>query len=131
VGTWYAKLRKPAITPPNWIFGPVWTVLYLLMAISAWLVWRNAGWPGARFALVLFFLQLALNVAWSGLFFGLRRPAAALIEILLLWAAIVATAFAFRPLSMAAFWLMVPYAVWVLFAGFLNFLLWRLNSGRA
>ena len=78
VGTWYAALRKPSFNPPNWIFAPVWSALYLLMATSAWLVWQKAGWSGAKFALALFFGQLGLIVAWSGLFFALRRPGMAL-----------------------------------------------------
>ena len=129
VNTWYAQLRKPAFNPPNWIFGPVWSVLYLFMAVSAWLVWRSAGWNGAKYALTLFFLQLGLNVIWSYLFFGLHSPGAALAEIFFLLALIVATAVAFLPFSKTAFWLMVPYAAWATFASFLNFQIWRLNSG--
>jgi translocator protein len=129
VDTWYAQLHKPALNPPNWIFGPVWSVLYLCMAVSSWLVWRSAGWSGAKYAFVLFFVQLGLNVAWSGLFFGIRSPGAALIEIFFLLVAIVVTAVAFLPFSRTAFWLMVPYAAWVSFASFLNFQIWRLNSG--
>ena len=131
VGTWYAELRKPSFNPPSWIFAPVWSVLYFLMALSAWLVWRRTGWSGARFALALFFVQLALNVAWSGLFFGLHRPGTALVEILILLGTIVATVLAFRPVSLPAFWLMVPYALWVAFAALLNFKIWQLNSGTA
>ena len=131
VGTWYADLRKPSFNPPNWIFAPVWSALYLLMATSAWLVWRKAGWSGARFALALFFGQLTLNVAWSGLFFALRRPGMALIEIVFLLGTIVATIVAFRPVSGLAFWLMVPYALWVAFAALLSFKIWRLNLGAA
>ena len=131
VGTWYAELMKPSFNPPGWIFAPVWSVLYFLMALSAWLVWRRAGWSGARFALALFFVQLALNVAWSGLFFGLRRPGTALVGILILLGTIVATVLAFRPVSLLAFWLMVPYALWVAFAALLNFKIWQLNSGTA
>jgi len=131
VATWYPTLQKPAFNPPNWIFGPVWSALYLMMAISAWLVWRSAGWSGAKGALVLFFVQLALNLAWSGLFFGLRRPGIALVEITLLLTSILATAVGFRPFSRTAFWLMVPYAAWVSFASFLNFKIWQLNSGVA
>ena len=100
------------------------------MALSAWLVWRRADWGGAKLALTLFFAQLALNVAWSGLFFGLRRPGTALVEIAFLLSAIVATALTFRSVSSLAFWLMVPYTVWVAFASLLNFKIWQLNSGR-
>src|SRR5690348_12570590 len=99
VGTWYAELRKPSFNPPNWIFAPVWSALYFLMALSAWLVWRKADWGGASLALTLFLAQLAMNVAWSGLFFGLRRPGTALVEIVFLFGAVVATALAFRSIS--------------------------------
>jgi tryptophan-rich sensory protein len=128
VNTWYAQLRKPRFTPPNWIFGSVWSALYLFMAIGAWLVWRNASWSGAKYALILFFVQLGLNVAWSGLFFALHLPAAALVDIFFLLAAIIATGIAFLPLSRTAFLLIIPYAFWVAFAGYLNFDIWRLNS---
>jgi len=131
VGTWYADLKKPSFNPPNWIFGPVWSVLYFLLALSAWLVWRRADWGGARLALTLFFAQLALNVAWLALFFGLRRLGMALVEIVFLLSTIVATARAFRAVSALAFWLLVPYALWVAFATLLNFKIWQLNSGAA
>jgi tryptophan-rich sensory protein len=127
VSTWYLDIRKPSFNPPNWIFAPVWSVLYFLMALSAWLVWQRADWGGAKLALTLFFAQLALNVAWSGLFFGLRQPGMALVEIVFLFGAIVATAWAFRNVSSLAFWLMVPYALWVAFAALLNFKTWQLN----
>jgi tryptophan-rich sensory protein len=131
VNTWYTTLRKPSFNPPNWIFGPVWSTLYFMMALSAWLVWRYAGWNDAKGALLLFFTQLALNLAWSGLFFGLRRPGMALLEIVFLLAAILATAAAFYPFSRTAFYLMMPYAAWVSFASILNFKIWQLNSGVA
>jgi translocator protein len=131
VETWYADLRKPPFNPPNWVFAPVWSTLYFLMALSAWLVWRKADWGGASLALTLFFAQLAMNVAWSGLFFGLRRPGTALVEIVFLFGAVVATALAFRSISGLAFWLMVPYALWVAFAALLNFKIWQLNLGAA
>ena len=131
VDTWYAQLKKPTFNPPKWIFGPVWSVLYFLMAVSAWLVWRNAGWKEGGAALLLFLGQLALNVAWSGVFFGLRQPGMALLVIFSLLATIIATAVAFLPFSRTAFWLMTPYAAWVSFASLLNFAIWRLNSGAA
>ena len=131
VRTWYARLQKPSFNPPSWVFGPVWSVLYLSMAVSAWLVWRNAGWNAPRAAFMVFFIQLGLNLAWSGLFFGLHNPGLALLDILALLAAIVATAMAFRSFSEAAFWLMIPYAMWVGFASLLNFEIWRLNQGRS
>jgi translocator protein len=129
VNTWYAQLRKPALTPPNWIFGPVWSVLHLFMATGAWLVWRSGGWSGAKYAFVLFFVQLGLNVAWSGLFFALRLPAAALVDIFFLLGAIISTGIAFLPFSRTAFLLIIPYAFWAAFASYLNFDIWRLNSG--
>jgi benzodiazapine receptor len=125
---WYAALRKPFWTPPNWIFGPVWSALYLGMAIAAWLVWRRAGFAGARLPLTLFALQLVLNLAWAGVFFGLRIPGAAFAEIVLLWLFILVTTAAFWPLSRAAAWLMVPYLLWVTYAAALNYAIWRLNA---
>ena len=127
-GEWYAALRKPSWNPPPWIFGPVWTALYLMMATAAWLVWRRGGWVVHRRPLTLYLVQLALNAAWTPLFFGLKMPALAFAEILLLLAAIVATMFAFRRVSKAAAALLVPYLAWVSFASFLNFTLWRLNQ---
>lgn len=131
VRTLYVRLRKPSFNPPSWVFGPVWSVLYFLMVLSAWLVWRNSGWSVPRIAFVLFFIQLGLNLAWSGLFFGLHRPGAALVDILALLAAVLATAIVFHHYSNTAFWLMVPYALWVSFASVLNFEIWRLNSGQS
>jgi benzodiazapine receptor len=127
VKTWYVRLRKPSFNPPAWLFAPVWSLLYLMMATSAWLVWRNAGWSVPRPAFILFFVQLGFNLAWSGLFFGLHRPGLAFFDILLLLAAIVATAITFRLFSELAFWLLIPYAAWVAFASLLNFEIWRLN----
>ena len=91
--------EKPSFNPPSWVFGPVWSALYFMMALSAWLVWRNAGWSAPRAAFILFFIQLGLNLAWSGLFFGLHRPGLAFIDILALLAAVVATAIMFRHFS--------------------------------
>ena len=127
LGDWYAGLVKPAWNPPNWIFGPVWTTLYAMMAVAAWLVWKRGG-PGRLPALILFGVQLALNVSWSWLFFGLRQPGAALAEILFLWLAIGATAWAFGRLSRPAALLFIPYLLWVSFAAVLNWALWRLNA---
>ena len=126
-GEWYAALRKPSWNPPAWIFGPVWTALYLMMAIAAWLVWRRGGWAVQRRPLTLYLVQLALNAAWTPLFFGLKMPGPAFAEILLLLGAIIATACAFRRVSKAGAALLVPYLAWVSFATFLNFTLWRLN----
>lgn len=127
-GEWYASLKKPSWNPPGWIFGPVWTVLYAMMAVAAWLVWRRGGFAAQRRALTLFLVQLALNAAWSPLFFGLHWPGVAFAEIVLLWLAIVATVAAFRPVSRVATFLLMPYLLWVTFASVLNFTLWRLNS---
>ena len=112
---------------PAWVFGPVWTALYLSMAIAAWLVWRRAGWPGGARALGLFAVQLALNAAWSPLFFGLRSPAAGLVDIAALWLAIAATVFAFFRIAPVAGALLVPYWLWVTFATALNAAIWSLN----
>ncbi len=126
-GEWYASLRKPSWNPPGWIFGPVWTALYAMMAAAAWLIWRRGGFLRQRKPLLLFLGQLVLNAAWTPLFFGLRMPGVAFAEILLLWVAIAATLAAFRPISRPAAWLLVPYLAWVTFAAVLNFTLWRLN----
>ena len=126
-GEWYAGLRKPAWNPPNWIFGPVWTALYTLMAIAAWLVWRRGGFREQRTALSLYLLQLLFNALWTPLFFGLKYPALAFAEILLLWGALLATILAFGKAHRFAAGLLVPYLAWVTFAAALNFALWRLN----
>lgn len=126
VREWYPQLRKPAGTPPSWVFGPVWTTLHVLMAISAWLVWREYGW-GARPALLVFFAQLSLNVAWSAIFFGLRLPAIAFAEIVILWLAIAFNALLFCLLKPVAAGLLLPYLLWVTYASYLNFGIWRLN----
>jgi translocator protein len=117
-GGWYDSLDKPFFTPPSWLFGPVWTVLYLAMAVSGWLVWRGRGFSGA--AMTVFFVQLALNLGWSVVFFGLRSPALGLVEILILWTAILLTILAFRGISRPAALLLVPYLAWVTFATLLN-----------
>ncbi len=127
-GEWYQALRKPAWHPPAWVFGPVWTALYSMMAVAAWLVWRRGGWAGQWRALGWFLVQWVFNAMWTPLFFGLRAPGLALVDILLLWLSIALTLRAFRPASLAAFVLMLPYAAWVSFAAVLNFALWRLNA---
>lgn len=125
---WYETLEKPFWQPPAWVFGPVWTVLYLLMAIAAWLVWRPAGARSAAVPLSLFMVQLVLNVAWSWIFFYLQRPGWAVLELIVLWVAIALTTLAFSRRSTVAAGLMLPYLGWVTFAGVLNFTIWRLNS---
>jgi len=126
---WYAALIKPSWTPPAWVFGPVWSILYLMMALAAWLVWRQAGRTAVVTPLMLFFVQLALNTSWSILFFGLRMPGAAFAEILVLWLAILATMIAFWRSTSPAGLLLLPYLVWVTFAAWLNFTIWRMNAG--
>lgn len=126
-GDWYADLTRPSFAPPNWVFGPVWTVLYVAMAIAAWLVWREAGLRKGRVAFTLFGIQLLLNAAWSILFFGLHSLGAALIDLSLLWLAIAATIFAFSRHSKTSALLLVPYLGWVTFAGWLNYGFWTLN----
>jgi len=127
VQEWYPLLNKPAWNPPAWIFGPVWTLLYALMSIAAWRVWRREGQPGARLALALFFVQLGLNALWSVLFFGLRAPGLALIEILVLWSCLAWLQCAFWRIDRLAGWLWLPYLLWVSFATVLNASLWWLN----
>ncbi|MGI9470520.1 MAG: TspO/MBR family protein [Rubripirellula sp.] len=125
--SWYSELNKPSWNPPNWLFGPVWSLLYLMMAIAAWCVWRSSRWPEHRMALTLFAVQLALNSLWSLLFFGMRQPGWAAMEIVLLWIAILATLLAFWKHSKVASGLLVPYLFWVTFATVLNVTIWRLN----
>jgi benzodiazapine receptor len=125
---WYPSLAKPIWNPPNWIFGPVWTTLYLMMAVAAWLVWERGAPPSGGVIWIPFFMQLALNIAWSGIFFGLRQPGWAAAEIFVLWLAIVVTIRAFRLRSRRVAWLLVPYLAWVSFAAILNVTIWRLNS---
>lgn len=130
INGWYRTIIKPEWNPPDWVFGPVWTTLFVLMGISAWLVWKPAGFRDAATPLALFAVQLTFNVAWSWIFFGLHQIGWAVIEILILWAAILATTVAFFRRSKPAGWLLVPYLGWVSFASILNFTIWRLNAGR-
>lgn len=128
-GAWYAELARPSWTPPSWLFGPVWTVLYFMMGASAWLVWRKGGFRAQALPLRIFLVQLLLNAAWSAIFFGMHKLLLSSIEILLLWAAILATILVFRPVSRLAAWLLVPYLAWVTYASALNITIWRLNPG--
>lgn len=123
----YRELTLPTWAPPAWVFGPVWTLLYLLMAIAAWLVWREGGFARQRVALGLFLAQLVANALWSWLFFGLQQGALSSLEIIVLWALIVATMVAFWRVRPVACLLLVPYLAWVSFAAVLNVALWRLN----
>lgn len=124
-GQWYQNLEKPPLTPPSWVFGAVWTPLYVLIAIAGWLLWTRVR---DCLAMRLWFVQLALNAAWTCLFFGAHAPGWALAEIALLWSVIVATIIAAWRRQRAAAWLLVPYAAWASFAAYLNAGFWWLNS---
>lgn len=128
VNTWYNTLQRPNLSPPNWVFAPVWTTLYALMGIAAFLVWcKGLDRRDVKIALTVFLVQLALNVLWSLLFFGLKSPGIAFVEIIILWFAIVANIIVFARVSKPAAWLLVPYILWVSFATYLNFEIFRLN----
>jgi tryptophan-rich sensory protein len=126
----YAGLAKPSWAPPGWLFGPVWTGLYLLMGVAAWLVWRRAGWGGATIALSLFLAQLTCNALWSWLFFAWRRGALAFADVVLLLALIIATLLAFLPFHTLAAILLIPYLAWVTFATALTWAVWRANGDQ-
>ncbi|HEX7401977.1 MAG TPA: TspO/MBR family protein [candidate division Zixibacteria bacterium] len=129
IPTWYAALRKPVFNPPNSVFGPVWTTLFLLMGISAYLIWRKGLQDkNVKMALIIFIVQLGLNVIWSILFFGLHSPFSAFMEIIILWLVILATFLYFMKISKPAGILLIPYLIWVAFAAILNYHLWKLNS---
>lgn len=125
---WFRSLAKPAWNPPDWLFGPVWSVLYTLMAIAAWRVWRSGPWSAVKTALILYGIQLGLNALWSPLFFSFHRPGLAFIDIVLLLLAIIATTVAFLRHDRVAAMCFAPYLAWVSFASVLNFEIWRLNS---
>lgn len=125
--SFYAELVRPAWAPPGWLFGPVWTVLFGMMAVSVWLVWRSGGWTGARAALTLFVAQLALNGLWSWLFFAWHLGAWAFADIVALWLVLAATIGAFAKRHALAAWLLLPYLAWVSFAAALNFAVWQFN----
>lgn len=128
IPTWYANLIRPELSPPNWIFGPVWTTLFALMGIAAFLVWQKGiNRRDVKNALSIFVTQLILNTLWSAIFFGAQNPSAAFIEIIILWLAILATIISFSKISKAAAWLLVPYILWVSFAAYLNYSIWILN----
>ncbi len=126
-GTFYLQLLRPAWAPPGWLFGPVWSVLYLLMGIAAWLVWRVQGWRVAGLALGLFVVQLGVNALWTWLFFVWHQGAWAFAEIVLLWGLIVGTIIAFWPLQKIAALMLLPYLAWVSFATALTYAMWALN----
>jgi tryptophan-rich sensory protein len=127
VGGWYQALNKPPFNPPDWLFAPVWTALYLMMAIAGWIAWRQSRVGQKREVVVAFSSQLGLNCLWSILFFGLQWVGVALIEIVLLWASILWTTNVFWPIDRRAALLFVPYALWVTFAIALNAAIWMLN----
>jgi tryptophan-rich sensory protein len=127
IPTWYATLKKPFFNPPNWIFSPVWISLFILMGVSLFFVWRRPDHPKFKIASIFFFVQLILNILWSAAFFGLRAPLLGLIDIVLLWIAILLTIQHFLKVSKFAGVLLLPYLVWVGFATLLNFSLWILN----
>ncbi|MEX1997825.1 MAG: TspO/MBR family protein [Candidatus Andersenbacteria bacterium] len=132
IPTWYAMLHQPEFSPPNWVFAPVWTTLFLLMGIAAFLVWnKGLGRKDARIALSIFGLQLILNTAWSIIFFGQQNPGLALLEIAVLWLAILATILVFYKISRPAAYLLIPYILWVSFASYLNYSIWALNQDDA
>lgn len=125
VAAWYPTLNRPDWNPPNWLFAPVWTVLYIMMAVAAWLVWKAR--QDTKPAMLLFFSQLALNFAWSFLFFGARSPGLGLIGIVMMLLAVAATTFVFWRISRPAGALFVPYLAWTAFAAILNFTVWSMN----
>lgn len=127
VGTWYTTLAKPIFNPPAWVFGPVWSALFAMMAVAGWRVWRLVGFAGGRPAFVAFALQLLLNLSWSAIFFGLRSPGGALVVIVFLLAAIAATTLLFRRIDGWAGLLLLPYLGWTAFAAILNASIWWLN----
>ncbi|MDP3997465.1 MAG: TspO/MBR family protein [Candidatus Andersenbacteria bacterium] len=128
IPNWYATLIRPVLAPPNWIFGPVWTTLYLLMGIAVWLVWQR-GWQRSdvKKAVGVFAVQLVLNSVWSIIFFGMQNPGLALLEIAAMWLAIVWTIVLFYRISKPAAYLLLPYLLWVSFASYLNYAIWALN----
>jgi len=126
-GEWFARLKTPSWNPPSWLFGPVWTLLYAMMAVAAWLVWRNGGWKAHRWALGIFSLQWLFNALWTPLFFGAHLIGIAFIDIMLLWTALLATCVLFWRVSRPAGALLAPYLAWVSFAAVLNYSIWRLN----
>ncbi|WP_227990904.1 TspO/MBR family protein [Flavisolibacter ginsenosidimutans] len=126
IDRWFTTIQKPAWQPPNWLFAPVWTVLYILMGIALYLVWKQNA-PGKRGAIILWSLQLVLNFLWSFIFFSQHRIALALVDIVVLWLLILLTIFSFAKFSKTAAWLLVPYISWVSFAATLNFAIYQLN----
>lgn len=128
IPNWYAGIVKPALNPPSWVFGPVWTTLFALMGVAAFLIWKKGlDRKDVKNALVIFIGQLIFNTLWSIIFFGLHSPGGAFIEIIFLWLAILVTIITFAKISKVAAWLLAPYILWVSFAMYLNFSIWALN----
>lgn len=127
ISNWYQYLNKPSFNPPNWVFGPTWTILYLLMAAAAFLIWQKRNHPQAKKALIFYLIQLGLNSLWSIIFFGFHQIGLAFIEIIILWFFILLTLLNFYKISKPAGALLIPYLLWVSFASFLNFSLWLIN----
>ena len=129
MGSWYQTIAKPSWNPPGWVFGPVWTSLYVMMGIALFLVWKHTGHESfKKTAILLFSIQLLLNFCWSFIFFNQQAIGWAFAEIVLLWLAILATIFAFAKINTIAAWLLVPYISWVSFAGILNYTIWKMNA---
>jgi len=128
IPNWYRRLAKPSWTPPNWLFGPVWTMLYAAMGVAAWLVWKRAGWQGSDGALTIFAIHLVINLGWSFIFFKYHLIGWAFAEIALLWLSIAVTIVTFAPISAGAALLLIPYLIWVTYASALNFAIWRMNG---
>jgi len=126
IASWYAHINKPTFIPPNWLFGPVWTLLFIMMGISLYLIWQSKG--NSQTAIIVFFIQLALNILWSFLFFKSQSPLYAFIEIIILWFAILATIWQFNKINHIASILLIPYICWVSFAAFLNLSVYLLNK---
>ena len=129
VDSWYQTIQRPSWNPPNWIFAPVWTTLYILMGIALYLIWKaDSDTPVKKYAITLFAVQLILNFFWSFIFFSQHQPGWAFVEIVVMWLMILLTIFAFAKINTTAAWLLVPYISWVSFAAILNFTIWKLNS---
>jgi len=126
--TFYASLTFPVWAPPAWLFGPVWTVLYGMMALAAWIIWRSGGWARRKAALTVFVIQLLVNALWSWLFFGWKQGGLAFVDIVLLWILVAWTLWAFWKIRVIAGALMVPYLLWITFAAALNYAVWRANA---
>lgn len=128
IPTWYMTISKPELAPPNWIFGPVWTTLFILMGIALYLVWKQGtNRKDVKIALYIFGTQLILNVLWSIIFFGLENPGSAFVEIISLWISILLSIIYFYKINKTAGYLLIPYIAWVSFASYINFMIWWLN----